>query len=291
MNDLWETIAQVVLSGNETEEVELKETLSLEERPGRAELARDISAIANRNGGYIVAGVQDARHRTSTNPEEYVVGWQGDLDETERIIREALAMFCEPPPRITVHTVPVPGTARSVLVIAIPRSYARPHAIIRASGVVREHEIWVRDGPQVRRATPRELEEMIRGQRNCIIVNFHHPLTDEQKEQIRLLMNMRIEDVIPVPVHFEHDKEFHSQAVAYVDRVGLTSHQWQTKEILVSLPGYSPAAAAILAEIHGRMGHFPSVLRLRPVGEGATRYEVAEVMNLQAIRDGARSRR
>ncbi|MCS7301391.1 MAG: CRISPR-associated protein Csx15 [Fimbriimonadales bacterium] len=51
-------------------------------------------------------------------------------------------------------------------------------------------------------------------------------------------------------------------------------------------------AATLLAELHGRMGYFPPVLRLRPV-EGAVppRFEVAEILNLQQIRDTARSQR
>jgi len=79
---------------------------------------------------------------------------------------------------------------------------------------------------------------------------------------------------------------------ALVNRAGLTSRQWQTKPILVNLPGYAPAAAVLVAELHGRMGHFPTVLRLCPVpGEGVTTYEVEEVVDLQITRDQAREER
>jgi hypothetical protein len=51
-------------------------------------------------------------------------------------------------------------------------------------------------------------------------------------------------------------------------------------------------AVALLAELHGRCGYFPSCLRMRPVaGARPPRYEVAEVLNLQAVRDAARGRR
>jgi len=44
--------------------------------------------------------------------------------------------------------------------------------------------------------------------------------------------------------------------------------------------------------LHGRMGYFPAVLRLRPVADAAlSRYEVAEIMNLQSIRETARKMR
>lgn len=136
------------------------------------------------------------------------------------------------------------------------------------------------------------MEEMVRGERSVILVNFSHPLTDEQREQARLLLNVRIEGVISVPVQFDHHRTFQEQAVDAVNKTGLTSHEWQTRGIVVNLPGFAPAAAVILAEIHGRMGHFPTVLRLRPVhGEGAPWFEIAEAVNLQEVRDKARSAR
>jgi hypothetical protein len=77
-----------------------------------------------------------------------------------------------------------------------------------------------------------------------------------------------------------------------VDRLGLAPEAWQTTPLVVNPPGYTPAAVTLIAELHGRMGHFPAVLRLRPVTDSVpTRYEVAEVVNLQTVRDIARTRR
>ena len=51
-------------------------------------------------------------------------------------------------------------------------------------------------------------------------------------------------------------------------------------------------AIELLAELHGRCGYFPAHLRMRPVqGSIPPRYEVAEVLDLQAVRNGARKRR
>jgi hypothetical protein len=48
----------------------------------------------------------------------------------------------------------------------------------------------------------------------------------------------------------------------------------------------------LLAELHGQMGYFPSCLRMRPVANARPpRYEVAEVLDLQAVRDAARAKR
>jgi len=48
----------------------------------------------------------------------------------------------------------------------------------------------------------------------------------------------------------------------------------------------------LLAELHGRMGYFPPIVRLRPVPNALPpRFEVAEIINLQAVREAARTRR
>jgi hypothetical protein len=57
----------------------------------------------------------------------------------------------------------------------------------------------------------------------------------------------------------------------------------------VNPPALAPLALALIAELHGRCGGFPAMLNVRPVaGAIPTRYEVAEVVNLQTVRDAAR---
>jgi len=76
------------------------------------------------------------------------------------------------------------------------------------------------------------------------------------------------------------------------DRAGMAPAEWQTAPLLINPPALNSIAAALLAELHGRMGYFPPIVRLRPVaGSTPTRYEVAEVINLQEVRDQARRRR
>ena len=125
-----------------------------------------------------------------------------------------------------------------------------------------------------------------------LIVNFGHPITDEQLEQIALLTGQCIADVRDIPCQFDHARPFDEQARAIVESVGLTSEEWQTLPILVNLPALSIVAALVLAELHGRMGYFPTVLRLRPVdGAVPPRFEVVEILNLQQVRDKARRTR
>ena len=124
-----------------------------------------------------------------------------------------------------------------------------------------------------------------------LILNFTHPLTSEQKTQIETLADTHIEDVRTIPVQINQAEPLVAQIVAIVDKVGLSSEEWQTQPLLINPPGFAPAAFVLLAELHGRIGHFPTLIRLRPKEGPVTAYEVAELLNLQAIREQARYRR
>lgn len=123
------------------------------------------------------------------------------------------------------------------------------------------------------------------------ILNFTHPLTTEQQTQIETLADIHIEDVRTIPVQINQAEPLEPQIVGLVNEVGLTAEEWQTQQILINPPGFAPAAFVLLAELHGHMGHFPTLIRLRPKPGPVTMYEVAELLNLQAIREQARYRR
>lgn len=124
-----------------------------------------------------------------------------------------------------------------------------------------------------------------------LVLNFTHPLTSEQRAQIEALANTSIEEVRTIPVQINQEELLEPQITAIVDITGLSSEEWQTRPLLINPPGYAPAAFVLLAELHGRIGHFPSLIRLRPKPGPVTNYEVAELLNLQTIRDAARKRR
>jgi hypothetical protein len=122
-----------------------------------------------------------------------------------------------------------------------------------------------------------------------ILLNFSHPLTAEQVARAEMLTGQSVERTIDLPVHFDNQQDFETQLQALICRIPLTASELQTAAILVNLPALNFITAMLLAELHGRMGYFPSVLRLRPLsGSLPPRYEVAEVINLQNIRDAAR---
>lgn len=126
-----------------------------------------------------------------------------------------------------------------------------------------------------------------------LLLNFAHPLTPMHLEQ--LAQTLKVSEtlrVLDVPTQFDPQQPFVEQVRALVDGVGLAPQQWQTTPLLVNLPSLNFIAACLLAELHGRMGYFPPVLRLHPVKDALPpRFEVAEVINLQTVRDQARAQR
>lgn len=124
-----------------------------------------------------------------------------------------------------------------------------------------------------------------------LLLNFTHPLTSEQRTQIETLAGRPIDEVRAFPVQIDQSEPLAPQIVSIVNAVGLTSEEWQTRQLLINPPGYAPAAFVLLAELHGRIGHFPSLIRMRPRHDPLPGYEVAELLNLQVIREDARRRR
>jgi len=130
-----------------------------------------------------------------------------------------------------------------------------------------------------------------------IVLNFAHPLTEEHLAQIERLTDQQVERVIVIDSQIDLQQPLAPQVTAMADAAGLTPEEWQTLPILVNPPSLNFSAVALIAELHGRMGYFPPCIRMRPVvGPNGQRimpprFEVAEILNLQAIRDEARERR
>lgn len=125
-----------------------------------------------------------------------------------------------------------------------------------------------------------------------LIINFTHPLTAPQTTVLELLTGERIERIIEVKTQLDPAQPFSEQVHTLVESIGLTEAEWQTLPLLINLPSHNVIAALVLAELHGRMGYFPAVLRLRPVANATPpQFEVAEIINLQAVRDRARQAR
>ena len=124
------------------------------------------------------------------------------------------------------------------------------------------------------------------------LLNFSHPLTPEQQKQIEALASQPLQQVFNLHVQFDPGAPFLPQLAALVADLPLSPEALQTEPLLVNPPALNFIAVLLLAELHGRLGYFPPVVRLRPVASSLPpRFEVAEILNLQAVRDAARRSR
>lgn len=125
-----------------------------------------------------------------------------------------------------------------------------------------------------------------------IIINFSHPLSHHQLQGLELGAGRSVDRVIDIKTHLDQQLPFSNQITTILDSAGFSGEEWQTLPLVIVVPSLAPIAAVVLAELHGRMGYFPPVARLRPVsGSMPPTFEFAEFVNLQEIRDRARDRR
>jgi hypothetical protein len=290
---LWRRTRRYVVSGRETPKADLKLTLDLSGKTQKAEFAKDVCAIANTPGGdgFLIIGVKDIKGRQGKDPNDYIPGFQapGRADAFHRQMVDALTQFCNRVPTIEYDEVRHPECGRSMGVVTIRRSTKRPHSLIRGSGDIQQDQIWIRRGTASYLARVDEIEEMmgsIKELPTSVVINLSgHPLTEKQREQIE--QEMYIEELIELPAHFE-SAPIQPQIDRVVDEIDLTIGEWQSKSIVLALPGLAPAASALLAYLHGLRGGFLKVLWIRPHPSNASRYTVGEIIGLQALRDKGR---
>jgi len=114
-------------------------------------------------------------------------------------------------------------------------------------------------------------------------------LTEQQIERIHSLIDTPVGEVFKLKCKFDHQVSFQKQLVELQSEIPFSSKELQTKPILLVPPALNFIAAMVISDLHGRMGYFPPIIRIRRV-ENSTppRYEVAEIINLQDVRDSAR---
>lgn len=125
-----------------------------------------------------------------------------------------------------------------------------------------------------------------------LLLNFAHPLTEDQLKKVEKLTGRSLDQVVDLDVQFDHQQPYQPQMSELLATIPLDPKGWQTNPILVNLPSLNFIAGLLLAELHGRMGYFPPIIRLRPIqGSLPPSFEVAEILNLQSVRDAARRKR
>lgn len=124
-----------------------------------------------------------------------------------------------------------------------------------------------------------------------LLLNYAHPLTADHLNQVTTRLGAE-PTVRTITTQVDRRRALGDVARDLADAAGLAPDEWQTLPLVINPPGLAPLALALIAEIHGRCGYFPPILNLRPVPDSVPpRYEVAEVINLQNLRDTARQRR
>ena len=128
-----------------------------------------------------------------------------------------------------------------------------------------------------------------------ILLNYSHPITDEQRQQISHALNADANDelgIVDIPCHLNLDEPLAPQIVALVDACDFTSADWQGLRLVVNLPALSIVAAMLVAELHGRCGYYPPAVRLKRQSDVLPPvYILAEVIDLDDQRQDARERR
>lgn len=125
-----------------------------------------------------------------------------------------------------------------------------------------------------------------------ILLNYSHPLTPAQLAQIEALAGKKIERVVEIHSQIDAQAPLAPQVVALADKTELKPIEWQSAPIVVNPPSLNFVAVVLLAELHGRCGYFPAMLRMRPVPNSLPpQFEAAEIINLQDVRNAARKGR
>ena len=131
------------------------------------------------------------------------------------------------------------------------------------------------------------------GQRYLVITFSPHPLLPGQRAAIRAKTGWPALEVIDGGVgNVPEGQNFVSAAVRYLDRIDLLPAEWQIYPLVVVPAGYSVLWSAFLAELHGRLGYFPDLVRLRPAPAVMdAKYEGAGIERLRDVRNQALGKR
>ncbi len=86
-----------------------------------------------------------------------------------------------------------------------------------------------------------------------IILNFAHPLTDEQLDQVRGLSGEEITQVIDIPSQVDTHAPLAPQVRGWIENLGVEPQRWQSEKWLINPPALNFSAVVLLAELHGRL--------------------------------------
>jgi hypothetical protein len=119
-----------------------------------------------------------------------------------------------------------------------------------------------------------------------ILINFGAPFRPLQISQAEACLHEKITRVVDLSLNVDPDKEMLAQFNKSMGKLNLSNADLGAEPVVVNLPQQNYLAVMVLAELHARMGYFPCIIRTRMKSSGILPYyEVAEVIDLQAIED------
>ncbi len=121
-----------------------------------------------------------------------------------------------------------------------------------------------------------------------ILINYNRPLKPDQINQVEAIIHEGIERVIDLGVpELDVDAPVQPQLKALTKRLERLDLDLQKEPVIILLPPQNYQAVMVMADLHGRMGYFPRVIRtlLRTGGGLFPRHDAVEVLDPQALED------
>ena len=163
---------QALVDNQEPEGVTLEYKRELNTSPGgKKELAKDVSAMANSQGGHLIIGLAEEDHGPKM-PEQFVERMLG-RQKVEEWLDQVLNSNIQPRVNVHIKPIPVPGNPEEcVVVMHVPPSPRVPHMITAQN----DNRYYVRHNCEVLPAEEYEVRDMFeRGRR----------MREEVKEYLR----------------------------------------------------------------------------------------------------------
>ena len=161
LEDLEALLKRLVAQGAEGPKLDFKASLDLDSKGGQAEVAKDISSIANTDDenrlddiGYIIVGAERGR----------IIGtplFGGDPDKLQARLTDTVKNFVSPLPLFSLVVFDEAGVGCWGAIV-IPPSAQQPHVLIRdgAAGMAK-HDWLVRVNDTTERAAPHDYTRML----------------------------------------------------------------------------------------------------------------------------------
>lgn len=151
-------IRKQIIAGEERPDFDFKKSINLEgDKKGKAEIAKDVIAMANSGGGLIVGGVEETT--SGFIQEGMPIDHLKSFDSTR--LNQFVNNYCGPPINATTRI--IQDGDKTFGVIIVPEFQEQPHIVKKNfSEVLSEGDLLVRtSNNESRRAGPNELRELI----------------------------------------------------------------------------------------------------------------------------------